>query len=229
MVEFWSKQLLYTSDPYKKGTVLFEKSIYTTEVTLNIKQKIVCSLELVGAGGGYGGLSTADGHYWAGSGTGGSGAAFVGIIAIPAGTCKLKVGLGGKNADGNLTKGVPGEASYLILSSGKGITAGGGDAASAVGNTWNNGGGKGGILNITDSGIVKSETIAANGNNGPSEWSIFGLQPGAKSVYKSYGEGCKQPTSGESQKGGDGYLRLIYLGTSYIKGLTETLAEQLRK
>jgi len=213
---------------YKVGEVIAEYKTATVEQLLKMKGKIVASLELVGAGGGYGGNSTPDGSYWAATGTGGSGAAFVGIIEIMPGVLKLKVGLGGKNASGNLSKGTPGGTSYLTVSD-KSISAGGGDAASAVGNSWNSGGGVGGVLKISDNSIVKSRTVSANGKTGPSKWSLYGLQNGAASVYKSYGEGCKQPTSGISSKGGDGYLRLIYLGRRYVSGKSEELAATFRK
>lgn len=215
-------------DLYKIGTVITESKTATAEQLLALKCKIIAALEIVGGGGGYGGSGTPDGHYWMAIGTGASGAAFVGVVELKKGNFKFKVGKGGPDASGNLTKGTPGENSYIKNSlNEKGIVAGFGDAASAVGNNCYGGGGKGGVLNITDPTLVRSTALSVNGNDGPSICSIWGKQPGGESVYNNYGEGSVR-RSDNVACGGDGYIRIIYLGRRYISGKSEELAVKFR-
>lgn len=217
------------ADLYKIGTVIVESATATKEQLFKLKGKIIAALEIVGAGGGYGGLGSPDGHYWISVGTGGSGAAFVGVVELKKGNFIFKVGKGGADSSGTLDKGIPGEDSYLkYAGTGNGIVAGFGDAASAVSNNCFNGGGKGGVLKISDSAMVKSSIVSANGNDGPNACNVFGKQPGAAAVYKTYGEGSVR-SSDNVACGGDGYIRIIYLGRRYVRGKTEELAVKFRK
>lgn len=213
-------------EPYKKGELIIELTKGSIIHNLALA-KGVYSLEVIGAGGGYGGSATPDGHYWGYTGTGASGAGFVGIIEVGKGIYNLKAGFGGADATVQWIRGINGEASFFKDSQGLGIIAGGGDAATSENNAWNNGWGHAGVLGITASKIIKSAMLSKNGNDGPSFWSWASKGTGATSVYKNYGEGSVRPSDGVA-KGGDGYLRLIYLGQKYISGKTEALAEQFR-
>ena len=163
--------------------------------TINIPEKVVADIAIVGGGGGY--LrripSTSDPNYFI---LGGSGSAFVGRIKIPA--KEYTVIVGDFQLTFETTKSTDSSFSDLIV-------AHGGEPTS-----------KGGVLNISDKLEVVATQISSDGNfgyttSGPSGGSL--VPPtlpytGGASLYKGYGMGCQY--DGTPLGGTGGYFYLKY-------------------
>lgn len=191
---------------YKPNTVLLEKSTAGT-YTLNLEHSGDYEVTIVGGGGG--GAYNASKKFSDGVISGGSGAGFKGIIHLKAGTHTVKVGAGGTSVNpGNQPTAMPGVGSSSSI--GNIITAGcaneDGTANAGVhgsGNVIS----KGGVLRY-DSSVVKSYTLATNGNDGLEGWNTS--VEGAASVISgtTYGAGDKGQ-NGAMSKGYDGYVKIV--------------------
>ena len=165
--------------------------------TINIPEKVVADIAIVGGGGGY--LrripSTSDPNYFI---LGGSGSAFVGRIKIPA--KEYTVIVGDFQLTFETTKSTDSSFSDLIV-------AHGGEPTS-----------KGGVLNISDELQVVSTQISSDGNDGyyttgPNKASL--VEPtlpykGGASLYKEYGKGARYKANFLATRGTAGYFYLKY-------------------
>lgn len=191
---------------YKPEQVLFEKSTAGT-YTLNLEHSGDYEVTIVGGGGG--GAYNASKKFSDGVISGGSGAGFKGVIHLKAGTHTVKVGAGGTSVNpGNQPTAMPGVGSSSSI--GNIITAGCANADGTA-NAGVHGSGnvisKGGVLRY-DSSVVKSYTLATNGNDGLEGWNTS--VEGASSVISgtTYGAGDKGQ-NGAMSKGYDGYVKIV--------------------
>lgn len=170
-------------------------------------------IAVVGAGGG-GSRATKNSL----GASGGSGAAFVGIVTLAAGSYEIVVGAAGvgSGASGGVN-GADGTASYIKATVGSMTTtivnagAGGGGVRDTSGGT------AGTISTTTGSAMtVCSETIKSNGNAGVGYYG-GGSTSNTASVYDGYGFGGAGGWTqyGEGVAGGNGYVRIKTL--AYIK------------
>lgn len=170
-------------------------------------------IAVVGAGGG-GSRATKNSL----GASGGSGAAFVGIVTLAAGSYEIVVGAAGvgSGASGGVN-GADGTASYIKATVGSMTTtivnagAGGGGVRDTSGGT------AGTISTTTGSAMtVRSETIKSNGNAGVGYYG-GGSTSNTASVYDGYGFGGAGGWTqyGEGVAGGNGYVRIKTL--AYIK------------
>ena len=191
---------------YKPNTVLLEKSTAGT-YTLNLEHSGDYEVTIVGGGGG--GAYNASKKFSDGVISGGSGAGFKGVIHLKAGTHTVKVGAGGTSVNpSNQPTAMPGVGSSSSI--GNIITAGCANADGTA-NAGVHGSGnvisKGGVLRY-DSSVVKSYTLATNGNDGLEGWNTS--VEGAASVISgtTYGAGDKGQ-NGAMSKGYDGYVKIV--------------------
>ncbi len=170
-------------------------------------------IAVVGAGGG-GSKATKNSL----GASGGSGAAFVGIVTLAAGSYEIVVGAAGvgSGASGGVN-GADGTASYIKATVGSMTTtivnagAGGGGVRDTSGGT------AGTISTTTGSAMtVRSETIKSNGNAGVGYYG-GGSTSYTASVYDGYGFGGAGGWTqyGEGVAGANGYVRIKTL--AYIK------------
>lgn len=192
--------------PFRAGEVLIFMDLKDAapEVTQTItkdlpKQKY--KLKMIGGGGGDGGAYGAGIWY----GSGGSGAAFIGTLALTKGTYKFTCGSRGKNTPGvNQAGGTNGISSKFEKLNDNGtwevlIEAGGGFTG-----VWLNGPGDGGKINVFLTPV--SSELMQNGNSG-NKGGMTGNLDGGTSVYAGYGQGC-----GTYGRGGTGgFLELSAL------------------
>ena len=152
--------------------------------TINIPEKVVADIAIVGGGGGYfRRISTSGPYYFI---LGGGGSAFVGRIKIPAKEYTVIVG-DWQSAWENSTN-TDSSFSDLIVAHGGKV-----DISSLSSSA------KGGVLNISDELQVVSTQISSDGNDGyytagPDEASL--VEPtlpytGGASLYKEYGMGAR--------------------------------------
>lgn len=185
---------------FKHGEIIIRLDLMSAEVSTSQvieyqlpKDKYL--LKIVGGGGGDGGAYGAGIWY----GSGGSGAAFVGIISLSKGTYRFTGGARGNNTPGvNQAGGTNGISSKVEKLNDNGtwellIEAGGGFTG-----VWLNGPGDGGKINVLLTPV--SIELMQNGNPG-NKGGITGNLDGGTSVYAGYGQGC-----GTYGRGGTGGL-----------------------
>lgn len=171
--------------------------------TVNIPES--GNYDVVLVGGGAGGAWGFDVYAVRSTASGGSGAAFVGNIYIPAGTYTCTVGNGGADAGNGGYGGAGGTTSI------NGIISAGGGAYGAYA-TWGiRQQSVGGTISVNTT--VNSATINSNGNNGTTAYNDFSA--GGASLYSGLGKGGDAyPTYAVS--GNAGYLSIKMSGASYI-------------
>ena len=173
--------------------------------TINIPEKVVADIAIVGGGGGYfRRISTSVTNYFI---LGGSGSAFVGRIKIPAKEYTVIVG-DAQSGYGTSTD-TDSDSSFSDL-----IVAHGGkvDILSMSSSA------KGGVLNISDELEVVFTQISSDGNDGyytegPKEKNL--VEPtlpysGGASLYKGYGMGARYKATFHATIGTAGYFYLKY-------------------
>jgi hypothetical protein len=168
---------------------------------------------VVGAGGG-GSRATKNSL----GASGGSGAAFVGIVTLAAGSYEIVVGAAGvgSGASGGVN-GTAGTASYIKATVGS-MTTTIVNAGAGGGGVRDTSGGTAGTISITTGSAmtVRSETINSNGNAGVGYYG-GGSTSYTASVYDGYGFGGAGGWTqyGEGVAGANGYVRIKTL--AYIK------------
>lgn len=168
---------------------------------------------VVGAGGG-GSRATKNSL----GASGGSGAAFVGIVTLAAGSYEIVVGAAGvgSGASGGVN-GAAGTASYIKATVGS-MTTTIVNAGAGGGGVRDTSGGTAGTISITTGSAmtVRSETINSNGNAGVGYYG-GGSTSYTASVYDGYGFGGAGGWTqyGEGVAGANGYVRIKTL--AYIK------------
>lgn len=189
------------------GQVMFESS---TPGTYNVKlEDGLYDILMCGAGGSgfsFGFLGSS--HVW----NGGSGAVFSGVIKVSENIISIKVG-------------------EPVIEDVYGISARASSSTSEFSNIINCEGGyggsfyktgeyianKGGKINILEPDVIISQKIASNGNDGI-VYTYSKKDPGINYAplpdeYKTtYGFGGKASTSGRGNLGGNGFVRLVYVG-----------------
>ncbi|MBQ2645134.1 hypothetical protein IJG14_06155 [bacterium] len=173
------------------------------QYSINIPVSGNYDVVLVGAGAG--GAWGMDVYAVRSSASGGSGAAFVGNIYIPAGTYSCTVGAGGASAGNGGTGGAGGDTSIGSI-----ISAGGGSAGAYA--TWGNRrASSGGTMSVNTT--INSSTLNSSGNNGTTAYNAS--SQGGQSLYNGYGQGGSATTTSAS-KGVDGFLSIKLNLSSYI-------------
>lgn len=197
---FKGSELLYLSQMYPAGTVLFENSAAGT-YTLNVTKQTFADIILVGGGGGGATSSWSSGN---GSGAGGGSGGYSKIekVLIEAGEYTVVVGAGGSRATAfehtRATAGTGGTSSFMNYTAEGGT---GGDCALQAG------------IVIAGTGGVG---LTQNGNNGNAGTGYNTTFTGGASVYNGYGKGgngCATNPGGSlignTTNGGNGYVKII--------------------
>lgn len=190
--------------------------ISSGQVTVHLEAGYYQS-SVIGAGGGGGGGTWKSGHKHAGAGAG-SGAGIVGVLFFRGGNYTFTCGVGGV---GGAAHSYPGEMGHdgtptLVQKEGNTvILAGAGTGGWGARNpsfTTPEGSttGQGGILSISDEIRVNSFSIKQNGNGAGN---AYGSAAGA-AVDGVHGAGGGGVYKGNGTKGGNGYIKLVYLGES---------------
>ncbi len=199
------------------GTVLFESNSASGTYTLDIATSGYYYVQVVGGGGGSYAFSRNYSHWWNGCAAGGSGAAFVGTIYIPAGQYQVVVGEGGasnSSGDGTCRSTDGGTSSIGNLISCTGGTRGFGGARDL--NNLNFFVGTGGTVILNTSASYVTTNINGNVGGGANAYKEAGLHfDGGASVYGGYGAGSWAATySGNPAVGtaGNGYVKIQYQG-----------------
>lgn len=182
-------------EPFDPGTVLFESSKPGTYY-LDVPKAKNIEIETDGSGGGGGGL-------WAGHANfpgGGSGAAVVAIYNFKSKIrLKIVIGKGGNPNGATGNTGTDGGDTYVEPLAYK---AGGGKKGG-----WNGFGGAGGVVTRINNDLTPKVTFQSNGNKAR-DGHTLGVNPGGASVHEGHGEGG----AGPSGTGGNGYVKITYLG-----------------
>lgn len=206
--------LVWQSDPYEPGTVLYESSTGGASTTLSLEEGLY-RVTLIGGGGGGCGIGTKGFLTTGGAAAGGgSGAGLDCIINIPTGDYGIYVGKGGtaktaSRVEDTLQKAGNGIASKFGL-----LSSAGGIGGSAKHNSATAGTG-----GVRPSITYPYTTIYLQtaGNSGTKTTSTSTNVSGGASVYSSKGAGGKAKSgyegdAGTASAGGSGYVKVVYIG-----------------
>ena len=191
---------------YHAGDVLFESNQPQTK-DIEVLSNAIYEVAVIGAGGGGGGGTYGSHHKHPGGG-GGSGAGFVAVMRLQPGTYQLTVGAGGaggKQTNSSAPAGSSGTASLLVFGDDALVSAGGGEGgAGAQNGRYTNGG----TLTLGDNLEIKETKVSADGN----DVEHVDIATGGAAVYETYGAGGNGVYKEAGTKGGDGYIKISYVG-----------------
>lgn len=207
------KQLGSVPPPYKKDTVVFEKSVAGT-YDFEIPSDCVLEVYVIGAGGGA--AATQSENACAGS-AGASGSGFVGEFKLTKGLYRIVVGLGGIAQywlDGNCYGGVGGSTIFNQMDAQNTLTPLITSAGGGGGHTWWRSSASPaplGAMPVVALSVIGTPKLNCQGNAGTN----YNSGPGGVSVIAgaTYGKGGDTNGWGRwmtASPGADGYVKLVY-------------------